>query len=409
MRVLLCLLLFISLAATLHAAAYSSPYIDIVQNGRSFSNFSGWYNNPVSGWFDSGSTIYSAWSGVWAEYTAYLTPGNWNIGINVQNSGQLDSRYPAFQVQNSLNGQILNIAASQTEINYGYVNTNITQAGNVTVRFTWLNDWCVSPYDANIIYNSVFFDNTANATLSASNTNFGNVRVGTSANASVSVTNTGQSGSTLTGSIGAASGSEFSPVSGTQSFSLGQNQSASRTFTYTPNARGNDSTTVSISSNATNTTRTLTGTGVSPVYSSSVSPNSTIDFGTVDKNQTLTQAFTIQNLTPDSDLGNLTNLTLLSASISGIDAESFSLSGFTPGTVLSKNGSFTFFINATNLDNIVRYRNATLTIVTDENAALGIAGNVYTYQLLAYTVPEPSSCILFGIVCLFLWIYRHTY
>ncbi len=284
--------------------------------------------------------------------------------------------------------------------------TNITSLLNVGTNTLYINSVDVGGpggllFRAEI--NTVYAPQPA---LTASNTNFGNVRVGTSGTASVTVSNSGQSGSTLTGTIGAASGSEFSPVSGTQSFSLAQSQSASRTFTYTPNARGNDSTTVSISSNATNTSRTLTGTGVSPVYSSSVAPNSTIDFGIVDKDQTLTQTLTIQNLTPDADLGNLTNMTVLSATISGEDASYYSLSGFTPGTVLAKNGSMTFSINATNPDHLVRHRNATLTIVTDVNAALGIAGNVYTYQLTAYTVPEPSTCLFLSIAGLILGISR---
>ncbi len=240
--------------------------------------------------------------------------------------------------------------------------------------------------------------------LSVSNTNFGNVRVGTSESASITVSNTGDSGSTLAGSIGAASGSEFLPVSGTQSFSLAQGQNASRSFTYTPNARGADSTTVSITSNATNPNVTLTGTGVSPVYSSSIVPGNTIDFGTVDKDQTITQSLTIQNITTDADLGNLTNLTLLSATISGTDASYFSLSGFTPGTVLSKGNFLNLLISVSNPDHLVVNRQATLTILTDENAAFGIAGNVYTYQLAAYTVPEPSTYVFLGIAIFFLGI-----
>ncbi len=242
--------------------------------------------------------------------------------------------------------------------------------------------------------------------LSSSNTNFGNVRVGTSGTASVTVSNTGASGSTLTGTIGSASGSEFAPTSGNQSFSLGYNQSASRTYTYTPSARGTDSTNVSITSDGGNATKTLTGTGVSPVYSSSVAPNTTIDFGTVDKDQTLSRTLTIQNITPDADLGNLTNLTLISATISGADASYFSLANFTPGMVLSKNGSFDLGITVNNPDHLVSMRYATLTIVTDVNSAFGVAGNVYTYQLQAYTVPEPSTCIFMSLVCILLGFSR---
>lgn len=238
-------------------------------------------------------------------------------------------------------------------------------------------------------------------TLFSSNTNFGNIRVGTSGTAEVSVTNTGASGSSLTGTIGSSSNNDIGPTSGTQNFSLGQNQTATRSYTYTPSSRGFDSTTINISSNAGNSSQTLTGTGVSPVYSSSVAPNTTIDFGIVDKDQTLTQTLTIQNTTPDDDLGNLTNLTLLSANISGDDASYFALNNFTPGTVLSKNQLLNLLISVSNPDHLVSYRRATLTIVTDENAALGIAGNTYTYDLVAYTVPEISTHLFMSMAFLF--------
>ncbi len=259
------------------------------------------------------------------------------------------------------------------------------------------------------IYDGVVNGTTPTPALSTSNTNFGNVRVGTSVTASVTVTNSGASGSTLTGTIGAASGSEFSPTSGTQSFSLGQNASNSRTFTYTPSARGADSTTISINSNATNTTATLTGTGVSPVYSSSISSGSTIDFGIVDKNSTATRTLSIQNLTPDANLGNLTNLTILSATISGLDSSYYSIENFTPGTILVKNGTLDMLIRVTNNDHIVERRDAVLTIVTDANAALGMAGNIYTYNLTAYLVPESSSFLFLSIASVFFCFTRQKF
>ncbi|NUM35852.1 MAG: choice-of-anchor D domain-containing protein [Candidatus Brocadiae bacterium] len=250
----------------------------------------------------------------------------------------------------------------------------------------------------NLVINTV----TETPALTASNTNFGNVRVGTSANASVTVTNTGTSGSTLTGNIGAASGAEFSPVSGTQSFSLGQNQGYSRTYTYTPSARGADSTNVTVSSNATNSTLTLTGTGVSPVFHSSVAAGSTIDFGEV--GYIANQALTIQNLTTDPDLGNLTDMTLLSAVITGADANYFTLQGFNPGTKLSKNQlqnlSIEFMHTYGGRDDYGRVRNATLTITTDVNAALGNTGTAYSFSLQAVTIPEPGTIHLLGIFLL---------
>ncbi len=241
--------------------------------------------------------------------------------------------------------------------------------------------------------------------MTASNTNFGNVRVGTSANATVTVTNSGQSGSTLTGTIGAASGSEFSPVSGTQSFTLTQGQSANRTYTYAPNARGTDSTPVVVNSDATNSTLTLTGTGVSPVYSSSVAPSTTIDFGSVEAYSYNEFVLRIENLTPDADLGSLTNLTLLSATISGIDASYFSIQNFTPGTVIGKNGYFDLVLRATNPEWRLAYKNAVLTIVTDQNAALGATGSAFSYDLRARMLPEPSSYMFLSIASILVCMY----
>ncbi|NUM36990.1 MAG: hypothetical protein HUU50_20815 [Candidatus Brocadiae bacterium] len=162
MQKMLYLIFFIIFTMSIAAAPYSTPFVDITQTGMEFSNFAGWYSDPVSGWMPYGDgSIYTAWGNLWLEYTAFLTPGNWNIGINVQNAGQLDSRYPNFNIYNTLNNSYLYIPASQNEVNHGYVNINLTQSTNVTVRYTWTNDWCISPYDANIIVVSAFFDNTA--------------------------------------------------------------------------------------------------------------------------------------------------------------------------------------------------------------------------------------------------------
>ena len=258
---------------------------------------------------------------------------------------------------------------------WSYSNWNAGEPNNVGTEdygeFYVGGAWNDIPHSHSQVYYIEYGTAITTPILSASNTNFGNVRVGTSATASVTVTNSGNTGSTLTGTIGAASGSEIIPNSGTQSFSLGQNLSSTRTYTYTPATRGADSTTISISSNAGSTTRTLTGTGVSPVYSSSVAPNSTIDFGTVEAYSYNEYVLRIQNITPDSELGNLTNMTLLSAAISGIDASWFSIENFTPGTVLGKNGYIDLVLRATNPEWRWIFRNATLTIVTDENAAFG--------------------------------------
>lgn len=267
--------------------------------------------------------------------------------------------------------------------------------------------------EKNLIHNAIMYTMApdASASLSASNTNFGNVRVGTSANATVTVTNTGTAGSTLTGTIGAAAGSEFSPVSGTQSFTLGQNQNAQRTYTYTPNARGADSTTISVNSSAGNTTRTLSGTGVSPVFNSSVAVGSTVDFGEV--GYIANQSIAIQNLTTDTDLGNLTNMSLMAASITGPDASYFSLENFTPGMVLTKNQLenllVSFMHNYGGRDDYGVVRTATLTITTDVGTAFGSMGSTYSFNLQATTIPEPSTILMFGIIAIAgLWLNKKT-
>lgn len=262
------------------------------------------------------------------------------------------------------------------------VNTaNITQLMFYATGGFW-------PSVDNLVINSA---PTPQPTLSVNNVNFGNVRIGTSASANLTVTNTGTSGSTLTGTINAASG-EFTPTSGTQNFSLGASQTSSRTFTYTPTNRGLDNYQVSVTSNAGNANSLLTGYGVAPLLSTSVAANSTIDFGVVEYNQT--QNLTLQNATPDSDLGNLTDLTILSATISGADAACFSLTNFTPGMVLDKNALFNLGLQFTNIGHTIATRNATLTIVTDQNAALGQAGATFTWNLTAQAIPEPSSFVV---------------
>ncbi len=379
--------------------------------GHISSNYNGFNlttdTNQAMDWID---TVGSSWpyGSVSGEYTALNNYGG-NAIIRAYNGSTFtfSSVYARIWGTGSRSVSIVGYRSGSSVWSGSYTLDTIWRnfAGNSSVV---LDELRLNFSNHFLIDNLALSEVTSSPALSASNTNFGNVRVGSSATASVTVTNTGTSGSTLTGNIGPASGSEFSPASGSQSFSLSQNQSASRTYTYTPSARGADSTTVSVTSNATNTNLTLTGTGVSPVYASSVAPGSTIDFGTVDKDQTITQALTIQNATPDADLGNLTNMTLLSATISGQDASYFSISGFTPGTVLSKNGSFQFFVSVSNPDYYIMNRYATLTIVTDVNAALGVAGNVYTYQLVAYTVPEPSSIIFLSVAGLFLVISRFS-
>ncbi len=243
--------------------------------------------------------------------------------------------------------------------------------------------------------------------FTASNASFGNVRIGTQATGTITVTNTSDIGiDPINGSIGSVSANGFSSTPGDQSFSnLAINSSVSRTYTYAPTAIGNHSATVNINTNIGNQVANLNGTGVSPVFSSSIAPNTLIDFGTVEAYSSNEYILRIQNLTPE-DLGNLTNLTLLSATLSGMDAGYFSIENFTPGTVLGKNAYLDLLLRATNPEWRFAYRSGILTLVTDENAAFGMAGNTYTFYLTAYMVPEPCTYIVMSLAILVFCIYR---
>ncbi|MEA5535301.1 choice-of-anchor D domain-containing protein [Crocosphaera sp. XPORK-15E] len=125
---------------------------------------------------------------------------------------------------------------------------------------------------------------------------FGNVLIGQSTNRTLMVTNTGETGSSLTGSIGPSSDGEIlSTVSPGQplNFSLGAGVSQSRTYRYTPTVRGLDSTTIGIISNAGNSNILFTGTAVAPL--NAVTPI-TPDVGFVRIGTNATARVGLQNL-----------------------------------------------------------------------------------------------------------------
>ena len=148
------LLLFVGVAGAVYAAPYTGADI----------TFAGVDNTAKSGrWFTEGDAIWTAWSGEWVEYTAYLDAGNWNIGLNIINHGDLgpySGWYPQFKMHHTLNSGTILIPASDPEANYGFTNLDISAAGEYTIKYTWLNDKYAPPLDANIQINSAFFDNT---------------------------------------------------------------------------------------------------------------------------------------------------------------------------------------------------------------------------------------------------------
>lgn len=170
-RIVLLVLLFTSISASVYALPYTGS--DITLLGTQYSATSGVdpENTPQSGerlWYttDEGA-IWTAWGGLWAEYEVNLATGNWNMGLNVTNHGNVGDGnwYSEFHIINDLTDEIISIPASDDETNFGFVNVDIIDSGLYTVRFTWQNDK-YSPsqgLDANIQIDNVFFDNTATA------------------------------------------------------------------------------------------------------------------------------------------------------------------------------------------------------------------------------------------------------
>jgi len=248
--------------------------------------------------------------------------------------------------------------------------------------------------------------------------NAGRLRIGTTGTASVTVLNGGDgnrsgagAASNLNGTVASASGS-FSGSGG--SISLADNATQTFGFTYKPTAHVADSTTVAVqfsngSADGKNLAETvnaqLSGQGVGPLYHSYIAnqgTGSTLDFGTVPQADLKSLFLYITNASMDSDGGNtaLTDLTLLSAEITGTDAELFSVVGFAPGTVLHETDALNLEI-AYNGTGAHGDRSATLTIVTDQGAALGATGDAFTYPITASLAPEPGSLVLLAIGGLF--------
>jgi len=248
----------------------------------------------------------------------------------------------------------------------------------------------------------------AQLALSDSELDFGAVRLGTSASQSVTASNTGPNFTKVQDlSFGAASG----PFSGAaQSFNplfqdptLGSD-TATNAYGFAPTARGEFDQTVSLTSDSGSPGLALTGMGVGPEFEASLAA---IDFGTASADSL---TIDISNVSLDANGGNLslTNLTLLSAAITGPDGALFTLSGFTPGTVLGQGDSLTL-----SLDYLAAgpagLKDAMLVLLTDQGAALGAAGESFGIPLAAMVVPEPGTWAMLGLGLIALpWLRKRT-
>jgi len=234
-------------------------------------------------------------------------------------------------------------------------------------------------------------------TPSTSSVAFDNVRVGTpSGSQSFTVTNDSNLDS---GSIDAGT----APFSGASVPLLtGNNKvTTSSSYVFNPTVAGSATDPIGINAMVTkgkNTTTqtatvTLTGTGVGPVYSSSPTAGSTIDFGNISPGGTEVEDLLISNASSDPGGPTLTGLTLLTAGLTG--AAGFTLANFLPGTVLNE-GSPAFDLKIDFSSLTLGPETADLKITTDQGAALGESGTVFDYTLKANVqalapVPEPAS------------------
>ena len=173
MKYYLFLLPILMLASTANA----TPMINtsISQKGNEYSSVSHLHekSRKNTGWVNlNDGSIYSPWAKHWAEYTAFLTKGIWDIGLNASNRGNIEAGsdwYNTFKVHSRLTNtalitqEILEIQASDTQSHHAFSQVDIATDGHYTVRYTWLNDkWGGRQdsllRDANIQINSVFFN-----------------------------------------------------------------------------------------------------------------------------------------------------------------------------------------------------------------------------------------------------------
>lgn len=386
-----------------------------------------------------------------AGYTLVNSTGTASITINNAGNGNLSGLGAISNLNGTLSGGsevfsgpggALSLAdnASKT-FNYTYKPTVKGATGSVTVSASFANgktDGTNTAHAQDITFSGVGVAPVQS--VGTATANAGLVRVGTTGTASITINNQGNGNlsglgdaSNLNGFIASGAGRFVGPGG---HFSLPDAAIQSFDFIYAPTTRTADSMTTTVkfdngSADGKNLAETvnaqLTGQGVGPVFSSDLAPGSTLTFGTISQSDMVSQFLTISNMSTDLNGGDstLTDLTILSASITGADAALFSIENFTPGSVLNEGGSMSLKIAYNGTGSPVE-RFGTLTILTDEGAAFGVAGHSFIYQIgatltpdtitppitppttpaaavcVASPVPEPSSLVLLAIAGLLL-------
>lgn len=250
-----------------------------------------------------------------------------------------------------------------------------------------------SGYNILSLYAVQKYFNTAlqSATLSLSTTDlaFGNVRIGTTSTLGTTASNVGPNYtkvkdltfSVATGPFGGG-GQSFNPLF--KDPTLGSDTAAVN-YTFTPTGGGLQNQITSATSSSNNQNMLLSGTGVGPAFTSV--PDVTLS--PVTAGSVVAQGVNVVNTTTDGNLGNLTNLTLVSAAITGPDASRFSLTNFTPGSVITAGNLQSNILQFSAAGAASGTYNATLTFTTDVGAAFGAAGTQYSIPISAVVFTPP--------------------
>ena len=236
--------------------------------------------------------------------------------------------------------------------------------------------------------------------------NAGRTRIGTTSTATFTIRNVGDGNlsglgipSNLNGTVDAVNANGFTGAGTT--LSLPDAASATLHYSYAATARGVHTALISgafVNGSADGRNNGFTigpqllAQAVGPEFSASLGP--LVDFGEVNIDLGIPgiEALSIANVTPDGDLGDLTSLTLLGATFTGADAGLFSLDGFTPGMVLRAGDMAPLALSF--LPAAKGAFEATLTFLTDQNAAFGADGTAFSFRLRGVGVPEPSGLAL---------------
>lgn len=225
---------------------------------------------------------------------------------------------------------------------------------------------------------------------------FGFIRHGDDGLRDLTITNIGGIGSNLSGEVSGAT-TPFSGPSPGSDFFLELEAVEVKTFGFAPESRGSFLKSIDISSDGGSASISLSGVGVGPVFQSNPAPGDTLDLGLAASTSNAVASLMINNATPDTPtLDELVGLTLHSASISGTNADRFSLVSFSPGQVIAKDGSFDLQIEFSP-GGESGPAEAQLTITTDAGVSFGQSGAEFTYELSGEAGFEVTAILSSGL------------